>query len=226
MSFSQSTITAVNPPTYAFGQVYLSWQTTSPAGTWFQIYVNDALTWWGQSTSARLIVPSVGVDRVNIGTVDAGEQQTDFSNSLFAAPNRRAELNWVGGTFKGADIAGFRVYGSDSAGGPVDYTAVLADITAYPSGIYTDGFGLSGFGFGGFGESASTYSWTSDSLTSGVWSFAVVPYDQAGNPGTIAMAIFTSVVPPLAPAPYADGLRLTYTYRAYEITLNWNASPG
>ena len=27
-----------------------------------------------------------------------------------------------------------------------------ATITAYPSGIYTDGFGFGGFGFGGFGE--------------------------------------------------------------------------
>ena len=48
-------------------------------------------------------------------------------------------------------------------------SASWTDITAYPSGIYTDGFGFGGFGLGGFGQSASTYTWTSEPLTSGTW---------------------------------------------------------
>jgi hypothetical protein len=228
MAFSQATITAVNPPQYWGAQVYLSWQTTSPGGTWFQIYLDQALSWFGQSTSVRLPVPPSGVTRVDIGTVLPGEEQTDFSSSLPAAPGRKAELSWLGGTFEAADIAGFRVFGSDSAGGSVDYSAVLADITAYPSGIYTDGWGLGGWGYGGWGEAASTYSWTSDSLTAGTWFYAVTPYDSAGNLGTAATVSIDIVAPPLAPAPFADGLRLTYTFNASleEATLLWNASPG
>ena len=228
MAFSQSTITAVNPPQYWGAQVYLTWQSSSPSGTWFQIYLDQALSWFGQSTSARMPVPPIGVNRVDIGTVLPGEEQTDFSSSLPAAPERRAQLSWLGGTFEGTDIAGFRVYGSAAAGGAVNYAAILADITAYPSGIYTDGFGLGGFGGGGWGESASTYTWTSDSLTAGTWSYGVRAYDAAGNLGTVAATSVVITVPPLAPAVDPAGLRLEYTYNAstYEIHLFWLASPG
>ena len=228
MGFSQATITAVNPPQYWGAQVYLSWTSSSPAGTWFQIYLDRALSWFGQSTSVRLPVPPIGVTRVNIGTVPPGKEQTDFSSSLPSAPGRRAELTWFGGTFEGADIAGFRVFGSDAAGGPIDYSTVLTDITAYPSGIYTDGWSLGRWSYGGFGESASTYTWTSDSLTAGTWSYAVMPYDLAGNLGPAATTSITIVVPPLAPATFDDGLRLLYSFNASleEVTLTWLASPG
>jgi hypothetical protein len=255
--FSQLTITSVNPPVYSGFQVYLSWTSSSPAGTWFQVYVNRLLAWWGQTTNARLAIPDTGPDRVDIGTVGAGEEQTDFSAVLPMAPARRAELTWLGGTFEGADIAGFQVwlsgnalgygqggYGQGGYGGtPTGYgaggfgggpyggmllTTLEADITAYPSGIMTDGFGFGGFGLGGFGQSASTYSWTSEPLTSGTWYYAVVPYDSAGNLGTPAVAGVTILVPPLPPALFPDNTRLHYTYNAtlHEVTLNWNASPG
>jgi hypothetical protein len=240
MGFSQATITSVNPPVYSGFQVYISWTTTSPAGTWFQIYLNDALSWWGQTTTATLILGSTGPIRVDIGTVDPGEEQTSFASSLPTAPARRAELSWLGGTFEGVDIAGFRVFGSDIAGGfgigpfgegpygEIDLSIVLADITAYPSGITTDGFGFGGFGLGGFGEAAGTYTWTSDALTRGIWSYAVIPYDSAGNLGVAALTGITIVCPPLEPALFPDNTRLHYTYSAstHEVTLFWNASPG
>ena len=75
MGFSQATITGVNPPVYSGFQIYLAWTTTSPAGTWFQIYINRALAWWGQTTNARLAIPTVGPDRVDIGTVDPGKSR-------------------------------------------------------------------------------------------------------------------------------------------------------
>ncbi len=240
MSFSQSTITSVNPPIYSGFQVYISWTTTSPAATWFQIYLNESLAWWGQATQATLILGDTGPIRVDIGTVAAGEEQTDFSADLPSAPARRAELSWLGGTFEAADITGFYVYGSDSAGGygvngfgagpfgEVDMSTPLADITAYPSAIQTDGFGFGGFGYGGYGQAAGTYTWTSDSLTRGNWSYAVVPYDAAGNAGTVTQVGVTINCPPLEPALFSDNTRLHYTYSAstHEITLLWSASPG
>ncbi len=241
MAFSQTTITSVNPPVYSGFQVFLSWTTTSPAGTWFQIYLNESLAWWGQTTQATLILGGAGPIRVDIGTVDAGEEQTDFSADLPAAPARRAELSWLGGTFEAADIAGFRVYGSDTAGGSVDMSRVLADITAYPSGILTDGYGFGGFGYGGFGQAAGTYTWISDPLTRGTWNYAVVPYDSAGNAGTPATTSVAINCPPLEPALFGDNTRLHYVWNdgfgrggygggafggEFTVTLNWLASPG
>lgn len=228
MGFSQATITAVNPPQYWGAQVCLSWTSSLPSGTWFQIYLDQTLSWFGQSTRTRLPVPPNGVTRIDIGTVLPGEEQTSFSSDLPSAPGRRAQLSWLGGTFEGLDIAGFSVFGSKAAGGTIDYTTALADVTAYPSGIYTDGFGLGGFGLGGFGEAPSTYTWTSDSLTAGTWFFAVTPYDRAGNVGTVVTTSIDIVAPPLAPAPNADGTRLTYAFEPSleKATLTWNASPG
>lgn len=249
MGFSQSAITAVNPPVYGNFQVYLSWQTTSPAGTWFQIYINQALAWWGQTTSARLVLGTTGPIRVDIGTVLAGEEQTSFASSLPSAPARRAELSWIGGTFESTDIAGFQVWYSAAA--PVSYgdggfgstssppggngpfggvtlTTLEASITAYPSGIVTDGFGFGGFGSGGFGSAAGTYTWTSDPLSSGVYWYAVVPFDSAGNLGTPATTSVSIEVPPLEPPLFEDDTRLHYTYDAItdEVTLYWNETSG
>jgi len=48
MGFSRATITSVNPPIPSGGQVWISWTSSSPAGTWFQVYVDEQLTRWGQ----------------------------------------------------------------------------------------------------------------------------------------------------------------------------------
>jgi len=228
VGFSQSTITSVNPPVPSGGQYWISWRSSSPVGTWFQVYLDQQLVWAGQQTAIWLPVPTVGAVRVDIGTVNAGEEQTSFSRSLPAGPSREVTLSWLGGTYEGADLAGFHVYGEVSPGAGIIYTAPLATVTAYPAGIYTDGFGFGGFGFGGFGEANSSYSWTSQSLTRGTWNWAVKPFDLAGNEGSAVTAAVTVAVPPLAPAAYSDRARLQYTYYqpTKQATLTWNASPG
>ena len=199
MAFSQTTITSVNPPVYTGFQVYLSWTCSSPSsgfgvGGYAAVasgsaaarsgsrFTSTALAWWGQTTTATLILGSTGPIRVDIGTVLPGEEQTDFSADLPASPARRANLSWLGGTFESIDIAGFRVYGSDSAGGSVDMTTVLADITAYPSGIMTDGFGLRRIRVRRLRRGRRHYTWTSEPLTDGTWSYAIVPYDDGRQP--------------------------------------------
>jgi hypothetical protein len=228
VGFSQATITEVFPPQLWGGQIAISWTSSSPSGTWFQLYLERQLSWWGQVTNVRLAIPQASPVRIDIGTVLPGEEQTDFSSSLPAAPQPRANLSWLGGTFEGADIAGFKVFGGDVAGASVDFSIVLADIAAYPGGFAMDGFGLGGFGYGGFGESAGAYAWTSDPLLSGTWNFAVVPYDTAGNLGTPATTSVVIAVPPTEPPYFPDGLCLHYTYSSstHEITLLWNESTG
>jgi hypothetical protein len=168
--------------------------------------------------------------RIDIGTVGLGEQTTDFSSSLPAAPLDRALLSWLGGSYLDPtgnnDVAGFRIYGEAAPGKGIDYTTSLAQVRAYPGGILTDGFGLGGYGQGGFGRSASAYVWMSPALRSGTWSFAVVSFDAAGNLGLPAVSSISIQAPPRPPAAFADGSRLAYIYNpaSRTVTLSWQAS--
>jgi hypothetical protein len=225
--FSQSLITEVFPPKIRGSQVYIRWTSLAAPGSWFQVYIDDKLAWWGQRRSVRLPIPA-GLRRIDIGTVGAGGEQTSFSSSLPPAPARRATLSWTGGTYLDPTIAGYAVYSSANAGGAVDYSKSKATITAYPGNLYTDGYGLGGYGYGGYGESPGSFTWTSDPLISGVWSFAVKPFDSAGNYGTAQLCSVTIAVPPDPPAPYTDATRLKYTYASgtHKATINWQASAG
>jgi hypothetical protein len=235
--FGALTLTEVFPPVVRYGQVFLSWASTSPGGTWYQVYINGALVWKGQRLWTWVPIPP-GPVRVNVGTVPTGSETTSFASSLPAAPSRRASLSWTSGTYTGTDLAGFQVYGSDSPGGTIDLSKVLANITAYPAGIVTDGYGLGGYGSGGFGRSASNYAWTSGPLDTGSWSFAVRPYDSAGNLGTAVTTVVVIAAPPQEPAPFEGLTRLRYAISGYGgagfggggysdplVTLTWNASP-
>ena len=147
---------------------------------------------------------------------------------LAACTDRFAELTWVGGTYEAADLAGFYVYSSLVAGGAVSYASPAETITAYPGGIITDGYGLGTWGGGGWGEAESSYSWTSAALANGVWSFAVIPFDTAGNTGTARTCTVTIAGPPAEPPPFSDGEYLHYTYNAttHVAVLTWNPSAG
>jgi hypothetical protein len=238
MGFSQATIQSVSPPQLRGSQVFLSWSSSSPTGTWFQVYVNQRLAWSGQRCRTWISVPT-GPVRIDIGAVGPGEQDTDFSASLPAGPSRRVQIAWQSGTYQGTDLAGFRVYGSGAPGSPVDDSIVLADITAYPLGIETTGFGLGGYGSGGFGQVAGQYSWTSGLLASGTWTFAVVPYDAAGNEGAPQLTAVTVSAPPREPSAFAGTTtRLQYRLDGFGqvgfglggfglpvATLSWNPSP-
>jgi hypothetical protein len=227
MPFDQSAILSVNPPTYQGGMAFISWVSSAPAGTFYQVYESLTLVYAGTRTYCWVPIPS-GPVRFDIGTVLPSEQFTSFASTLPVTSDPFAQLNWEGGSFESESIAGFYVYGSSEAGGAVEFATPLATITAYPQGQINDGWGLGGFGDGGFGESASYYSWVSDALTYGLWSFAVSPFDTAGNIGTPSTTSVFIYVPPLEPAANASGQRLTYTFNASteEATLNWLASPS
>ena len=81
MAFSQATITQVYPPQIRGGQVYLSWETSSAAGNWWQVYVNQQLAWTGLRRWTWVPIPS-GPVRIDIGTVNSGEEYVSFAESL------------------------------------------------------------------------------------------------------------------------------------------------
>lgn len=239
--FSTSTITQINPPQQRGNFAYVSWTSTSPTGTWFQIYINGVLFTWTTQTFAYLPIPPAGSDRIVIGTVAAGEEQTSFASSLPAAPDRRVAITWTGGTTEGLDLAGFHVYASPSPGTAVSYTTPVATVVAFPAGIPVGAeWDTDGWDTGAWDAAVGTYSWTSGALANGTWTFAIVPFDSAGNetrPGQVGTA--TVVSPPGPPTLFSDGLRLHYTILGWdqtpfdtigwslpEVDLTWNASPG
>jgi hypothetical protein len=228
VGFSQSSIVQIYPPVWTGADLLISWQSTSPAGTWFQIYLNRTLAWWGQQQSAAVPMPTT-LQRIDVGTVLAGEETTSYAADPPTLYNYFAELQWLGGTFESQDIQGFYVYGASQPGAAVNFAAPLATIQAYTPGVVTDGYGLGGFGYGGWGEAAATYGWVSGALTSGTWNYAVAPFDTLGNVGPALTISVVIAVPPLEP-PFFPGTltRLEYTYDplTYEVTLHWEPSPG
>jgi hypothetical protein len=226
MSFSQATITQVLPPAIENGIATFTWTSSSPPGTWYQLYVDLHLAWSGQVLTTTVAVPT-GTSSFDIGTVAAGEQNTDFS-STFSGTNLFANLSWLGGSFESIDLVGFYVYMGTTVGSAVDFTKPVATITAYPQSIIADGFGNGGFGDGGFGAAAGLYEWTSAALGAGVWNFAVKAFDSAGNLSTAMTCSVPIFAPPIEPAPFPDNSRLRYVFNATteEATLTWLASPS
>ncbi|HKI16634.1 MAG TPA: hypothetical protein VKA15_02085 [Isosphaeraceae bacterium] len=226
MSFSQTDITGVNPPVQYGTELLLSWTSTAAAGTVFQVYLNQQHVWSGVGLKCSIPLPGA-LSRIDIGTVGPGEAQINFGSSLPFAPAREVTLQWLGGTYEAADLAGFHVYGEPTPGGGIDFTTILSTIPAYTAGIITDGFGYGGYGQGGYGAAAGSYSWTSGPLSSGTWNWAVKPFDTAGNEGSAQMTAVAITAPPLPPALFSDMSRLHYVYTntTNQTTLSWNASP-
>jgi hypothetical protein len=227
MSFSQTSILSVNPPVQNGTQLLLSWTSTAPEGTLYQVYLNQQLAWCGLGLACSISMPTA-LSRIDIGTVASADVQANLVSELPATPSRQATLSWLGGTFQGADIGGFHIYGELTPGSGIDYTTIVATIPAYIAGIITDGFGYGGFGQGGFGQSAGSYSWTSQPLSGGTWNWSVTSYDTAGNEGDVQTAAVTITAAPLPPSPFANMSRLEYTYDSAtkQVTLNWNPSPS
>ena len=227
MPFDQSAILDV-VDTLRGTDLAIAWDSTAPAGTHFQVYVDRALTWQGTARSCVVPYPGRAV-RIDVGSVLATEASTDLSSELPSAPEDRVTLAWQGGTFLDSAIKGFDVYQSDAAGNPVDYTTSLATIPAYTAGVITDGWGMGGWGDGGWGRAASYYTWTSDHLTGGTWSFGVKTLDLFGNLAHTLETTAVVVAAPPPPARNAAGRRLTYTYSGastHQVTLNWLVPNG
>jgi hypothetical protein len=229
MAFSQALFTATTATLHG-ADLIVTWTSSDPDGTIFQVYVNRVLAWHGTSRTCVLPTPAAGSPtRIDVGAVGSSEGLTDLSASLPTPPGggNRVRLAWVGGSYLGADIAGYHVYAGTAAGGAVSYATPVASIPAYIQGIATDGYGVGGYGQGGYGSAPSSYSWTSGPLSGGTWNFAVKSFDEAGNEGTPQATSAVVAAPPSPPAADADGRRLTYTYNAtsHAVTLHWLASP-
>lgn len=211
MPFSQSTILDVVPAQVG-ADLKVSWLTTSPEGTWYQLYVGRVLAWYGTATSAVVPLPPHGQDTlIEVGTCLASEASTNLFASLATPPGggRTVTLKWQGGSFLGS-VDHFNVYSGDSPGAAVDFTEPIGRVVAYDQNIALDGYGLGGYGQGGYGRSSSSYSFTTAPLRVGTWNFAVTAVDAFGNEGTAQTSTGTIAGAPFAVPRNAAGKRLTY----------------
>jgi hypothetical protein len=231
MPLSQATITAGPTSIRDGADLLVAWASSAAAGTTFQVYIDRRLRWYGTKLSCRVQIPPDGAaHEVAVATCLPTEARADLSSSLPApvgGTGNRAQINWSGGTYLGSRIVEFAIFRGATAGAAPNLSgAPLAIVAAYPQDVILDGFGLGPYGGGGFGRAASTYTYTSPALGSGTWQFAVVPLDDAGNPGTATTLAAVIVAPPKPPISRADGSRISITYSAAtaKATLAW--TPG
>jgi hypothetical protein len=238
MGFSQTAVSNVQV-TSELGQLFVSWNSTTTGLTYYQVYVNRTLAWWGRSTRCFTPIPPEAASNpvaVAVGSVDPSNRTIDFSGMLPAAPGlaTRATLKWSGGSFlesgSSGSIAGYSIFIGSGPGKGVSFTNPIGVVPAYPGGWITDGFGLGGFGSGGFGCAATSYTWTSPPLSSGGWNLAVAPFDASGNtrlPGQTTSVLLQQ--PPSPPQPAQDGSLLAYQYlgpAVGSVVLTWQPSPS
>lgn len=235
MSFDQSTITAGPLFSRRGADLYVSWESSSPDGTWFHLYAAGRLAWAGTRRAITLPWPNAATV-YRVGAVDPAEASVDLSSTLPSLPGSggaaRARLTWNGGQYLDPDgrndVAGFNVYGEDTPGGGIDYGTVLGTVLVASGRVLLDGAGMGGAGEGGAGSAAGAYEWTSGPLSAGTWNFGVKPFDRAGNEGTAETVAYVVAAPPRPPGANSVGVRLTYSYNAGSgvATLNWSASPA
>ncbi len=213
---------------YAEGvSLVVEWESADPPGTVFQVYRAGKLEWAGAGN--RAVLPLYPAGPVEVGRVGSGESQGSHVADLPVTPLGCARLSWMGGTYLGADIAGYNVYREDEPGDGVNYASRIAYVPAYGASVVTAGYGDGGYGDGGYGDSSASYAWTSARLpSSGNWAFGVKPVDTAGNEGAEDEVIVTIEIPPGPPASDADGVRLHASYNPLtgDTTLSWLPSPG
>lgn len=218
MPFSTATITG-RRITPRGSDLLLEWSSSSPAGTWFQVYANGVLVWAGTARRVVLPVPTSRT-RYEVGAVNPDEASFVQTTGVNASkPGDRAVLQWTGGTFLGASIAGFNVYSGTTPGGAVSYSNRVGYVPADQGGA-SAGYGAGGYGGGGYGIGAGSYRWESPPLANGTWNFGVRPVDSAGVEGTavtVAVVIAAPPKPPrnLAVSSYNAGTRVaTLTFEA------------
>jgi hypothetical protein len=207
------------------GDLHVWWESSAPAGSTHQLYVDGRLAYFGPDRRA-VVPPPPGRPFLVVGVVPAADAQEHHGADLPPPPGggEFARLTWEGGTYLDPRLVGFRMYQGATPGAAVDYARPVAAIPAYPAGIICDGYGVGGYGKGGYGAAAGSYAWTSGRLAPGTWHFGVRPYNTAGVEGAAYEWSVAIGGPPAPPARFADGSRLHSAYdpTTRTVTITWN----
>ena len=196
-------------------------------GVYYQVYVNGRLAGTTLNTEQRqMIVPIPGsltsAVRIEVFAVRPQYADMDLSDELDIAPSDTGRVTIS--MLRSQDLppdATVRIYYNNGTG-DIDYEIPLNDspIRLWPAWQDKAGFGMSrfgagdfgydsaaavgfgkgSFGNGGFGLDADTIDWISPTLTAGVYKFAVVVTDSAGNQSSAVETEPVTVTPAARPA--------------------------
>jgi hypothetical protein len=169
----------------------------------FQVYSDGVLVEGTPEPRAMVAVEDDVLNWFEVIAVATHLLTTDQSNVIARTFGRRVRLTWPASASD--DVASYRVFDDQAAGG-VDYDTVLAEVDAKPGGV-----------------ALSEYSWTSDELTAGTWTFGIRAVDAAGNVRTTPVLEVSKTVLTV-PDPASD-LAHSYDSDDHTVTLTWTA-PG
>ena len=216
------------------GAVEVTWDSTQNL-RWHQVYVNGRLAGVTAALDDRRLIVSGPVGRDGPGgvllaevlAVDVADRWKDFSSELDGfgeGGGTEVLLTWQAGQYLDPNLESFDIF-SDDRTGTVNYTAPINElpIPAKPGGQLLWGYGCGGYGVGGYGQAAAQYEWTTDVLEPGMWRFAVVAVDAAGNCLATAAEVAVNVTPVARPP---SNFRMTaYDAQTRTATLAWELSP-
>lgn len=205
------------------GDFRVSWESSDPPGTWFQVYLNGRLAWSGSEQVADVASPIVGRRiALDVLAVDRQDAAKDLSSYL-ATRLDCAYLQWA----DVGDADRYDIYCGTAPGDTTpDYTTPVGSVPARPFGMVLGGWGVGTWGGGFWGTGSTLYRWSSAPLAGGDWTFGVKAVDAAGISGPAVEETVTITAPPSAPPVSAAGLFLTGVYDALTATLvlTWQPS--
>ncbi|MBN2138412.1 MAG: hypothetical protein JW720_11455 [Sedimentisphaerales bacterium] len=206
--------------------VLVTWR-SSLAGRLHQVYVNGRYAGTTlDSEQRRMIVQAPGslqsAVRIEVFGVESDQADTDFSDSLtpLCAGGGRVRIVILRGQNLPIDSVAEVYY--DAGSGEIDYSQPLSvePIRIWPSRLDKAGFAMSRFGEGDFGYDsaaavgfgkgvfgsgligldADAIEWQSPPMDAGIYRFAVVVRDSAGNQSAASESGEVVVIPAARPA--------------------------
>lgn len=203
----------------------VSWSVdaTVPADSYYQVYVDKKLKWSGPERVA--VLPGLNVASrplaLHVGTVAEGNRLIDYGDALQGMPGggNRVLLEWYGGGWE-SGVAQYLILGSVTPGGGLDPVNPRARV---PS-LGAAGFGSGGFGVGPFGFGSHKYQWTSEALSPGRWTWAVVPATAGGIRAEGYPTLTVDIVGPPAGPRTVNGKKIwisNYDPATGRFTVQW-----
>lgn len=235
MAFDDAGITVTVTPLPATAEVLVTWSSSWPDGTWYQVYLDAVLIGATQRRAMVLPWPGTATGRawVHVGAVPASEVAVVQPPAAPAAlgTGARPVLTWKGGMYQkvaGRDVAGWTIFRGRAPGGAVDTAAPVGAVPAQGVVGPEGGWGVGGWGTGGWGRPRRTYQFRDQTLAGGTWNYRITPVNDQGQPGAGSDVSVAVTAPPRSPTPVADdpwGRRLIADTSGGSPRLRWGHSP-
>jgi hypothetical protein len=193
----------------------------------FQVYVNSRYAGTTLDSQQRQMLISLPASfelpvRIEVFAVEAGQADTDFSDDLDCPASLTGRVKITMLRSQNLPIDATAQFYFDAGTGQIDYDNPLNDSPVRIWPVWQDktgfgmscfgksdfgydssaavGFGKGNFGYGDFGLDADTFEWISPQLSAGLYKFAVIVTDGAGNQSSAVETEPITVTPLPKPA--------------------------